>query len=557
MRKFFAPSHFVADDQGNRVRLFWSILVIAMVAITAESVIDLLANRDVLIPSLVLIILFDATGLILYLLSTRGFVRLSSYALVFLLWLVTTWLNIGEGGIYAPTLDIAYLVIIVIAGLLLGETAGLITGGLCTFSMLALALTAIYTRESPNISQSTPMMIFWEDFVFVVIVVGLQFLTTTALKGALNQAHLEIVERRKTEADLVRAKEYAENLIQAANAIIMGLDQQGHVTVFNRAAEKITGYTRQELANQVWLDLSVPTERYPKIWEELNRTLTSGYPRTFENPIVTKNGEERIISWQNTRIGEEIISFGIDVTEQKKLEQARVHDQAELEVQRLLANQREGERTRIARDLHDGPVQELVGITFSLKGMIDDAQGSPLQPDLLSIQSTVQKLIDTLRAYAGELRPPTLMKFGLSKAILSHLDDFHEKHPEIDVEFDATPEEQLLPEDIRLALFRIYQEAMNNILRHAEANRVIVRLHIEDTEALLEIQDNGVGFTPPDEWMELARNKHLGLVGMRERVESIGGRMTITSQKGIGTGIHVSVPHPQSNPENNQTLSLG
>jgi PAS domain S-box-containing protein len=395
-------------------------------------------------------------------------------------------------------------------------------------------------------------MIFWEDLVFVIIVVGLQFLSTTALKGALNHAHQEIIERRRTEADLQQAKAYAENLLQAANAIIIGVDQNGQITIFNQAAEKLTGYSREELANRVWLDVSVPKERYPKIWEELNRTLASGYPRNLENPIITKNGEERIIVWQNTKIGSETISFGIDVTDRKLLEQERLHDQAQLEVQRLLANQREQERIKIARDLHDGPVQQLVGITFSMKALIEDAEGSSLQPELLSVQSTVQELIDNLRIFAGELRPPTLMKFGLEKAIRSHLDEFHEMHPGIAVQLDALQLDINLPEAIRLALFRIYQEAMSNILRHAHATQVSVRLHDEGTSVILEIQDNGVGFVAPTEWMELARNKHLGLVGMRERVDAIGGQIAITSQNGIGTSIHVSVPVNRSEPGNNQ-----
>jgi len=137
----------------------------------------------------------------------------------------------------------------------------------------------------------------------------------------------EDITRRMEAADaLVAAKEYAENLIQTANAMIIGLDMGGNITIFNEAAEQITGYTRDELVGSGWFEVLVPKERYPAVWDQFNRVLSSEGPKNFENPILTKTGEERIIAWQNSPLCEKgrpagTISFGIDITERKIAEE--------------------------------------------------------------------------------------------------------------------------------------------------------------------------------------------------------------------------------------------
>ncbi|TAK09031.1 MAG: diguanylate cyclase, partial [Candidatus Manganitrophaceae bacterium] len=133
------------------------------------------------------------------------------------------------------------------------------------------------------------------------------------------------IERKRTEEALRNAKAFSENLIQTANVIILSLDTAGNIDIFNQAAEKITGYTLSELKGKNWFEILVPKERYPHVWEEFNRLLAGGIPKTFENPILTKSGEERHIMWQNNQIkidGKVVatISFGNDITERKKAE---------------------------------------------------------------------------------------------------------------------------------------------------------------------------------------------------------------------------------------------
>jgi two-component system, cell cycle sensor histidine kinase and response regulator CckA len=137
----------------------------------------------------------------------------------------------------------------------------------------------------------------------------------------------DITERKQVEIDLQTAKDYAENLIQTANTIVVGLDLNGNITVFNQAADEITGYTREELEKRSWFETIVPRNRYPEVWSEFERLSKGGLPRRFENPILTKSGEERYIVWQNNLVHERgkvtgIISFGMDITERKKAEEA-------------------------------------------------------------------------------------------------------------------------------------------------------------------------------------------------------------------------------------------
>jgi PAS domain S-box-containing protein len=130
-----------------------------------------------------------------------------------------------------------------------------------------------------------------------------------------------VSDHRKIEKSLSQEKDFVENLIRTANVIIVGLDREGKIELFNETAEKITGYKFAELKGKNWFEILVPQERYPQIWEEfISLTRIGNMPKTFENPIFTKSGEERIISWQNGLLNDYketkgSISFGIDITE--------------------------------------------------------------------------------------------------------------------------------------------------------------------------------------------------------------------------------------------------
>lgn len=137
----------------------------------------------------------------------------------------------------------------------------------------------------------------------------------------------DITERKRTEAALREAKDYAELLIETASVMIIGLDVAGDIQVYNEAAETITGYSKSDLEGQNWFEVIAPKDKYPEVWAEFTKLSMDEMPSTYENPIQTKAGKERIISWRNSALREEdkivgAIAFGIDITERKRAETA-------------------------------------------------------------------------------------------------------------------------------------------------------------------------------------------------------------------------------------------
>jgi signal transduction histidine kinase len=200
---------------------------------------------------------------------------------------------------------------------------------------------------------------------------------------------------------------------------------------------------------------------------------------------------------------------------------------------------------QLAQELHDVPIQDLYGILYQLNDFDHLIVDQESLAEWAKMRAMVQGVINTLRGICGELRSPTLAPFGLEGAIREHADQFRNKHPGIDVKLELKHDGKELPEQMRLNLFRIYQQAMTNVVRHAEATQVSVTFDWDAKRVVLQIQDNGRGFEVPPRWIRLVREGHLGLVGAAERAELIGGRFKVISRPGEGTLIDVFVPRNQ------------
>lgn len=212
--------------------------------------------------------------------------------------------------------------------------------------------------------------------------------------------------------------------------------------------------------------------------------------------------------------------------------------QAELvESRHRLSEDRELERRKLAQELHDGPIQDLHSVRMRLNiGFQGERQASEtIQDDLLHV-------IRELRSISEDLRPPALAPFGLGAALQTYLNRFQQRHPAIRIEGDIEQDGQQLLEQTRLALFRICQEALSNAAHHSQAQKVQVKFSLDARQCTLEIIDDGIGFTLPNGWMELAQQGHYGLLGMSERAESIGARLEVSSRPGAGTRIYVAKP---------------
>ncbi len=232
----------------------------------------------------------------------------------------------------------------------------------------------------------------------------------------------------------------------------------------------------------------------------------------------------------------------VDMTEVLELKAEMVRSEERIEIQRRISDDYEKERARIARDLHDGPLQELISTNFQISMIQSEEDEAERSSKLKQLSEMLEEQAVSLRSFCNELRPPALAPFGLEKAIRSHIDQVKERHPNIEIKARLDADRNTIPENTRMILYRIYQEGMNNMLKHANASEARVCFYLEDGRAQLELQDKGKGFAIPESWVTLARQGHLGLVGMRERVENIGGELLVQSAPGEGTIVRVTVP---------------
>jgi signal transduction histidine kinase len=196
------------------------------------------------------------------------------------------------------------------------------------------------------------------------------------------------------------------------------------------------------------------------------------------------------------------------------------------------------ERQRLSRELHDSVTQSLYGVSLQAEAasralMAGDA--APIAANLKEIGETTQEALGEMRLLLFELRPPLLEERGLFGALQSRLGAV-ESRAGLTTEIQGEGAERLAPETEQ-ELFRLAQEALNNVLKHAHAHRVTVRLDVTDANATLEVADDGLGFEPA-----LKGGAGFGLPGMRERAERVGGALEIESEPGGGTTVRVTVP---------------
>jgi len=275
--------------------------------------------------------------------------------------------------------------------------------------------------------------------------------------------------------------------------------------------------------------------------------------RSIRHAVERKQNQEALIQ-ANTRLAqamseleERVEERTRELTRRTEVMLAEIAERERVEgylaeVRRRLLDRVETERLELSRELHDGPMQDLYGLIYDLAAVAQDSGHPQIQQILAPLDEKIQAILRSLRSMAGELRPPALAPFGVERAIRAHATNFQEAHPEINLQLKLDPDEQSLTEQIRLAIYRIYQMAMTNIIRHAQASQVAVRFSLNDEWATLEIEDNGCGFERPPSWYEFARQGHLGLAGAAERAEAVGGSLEVRSDPGAGTLVRVVVP---------------
>jgi len=230
-------------------------------------------------------------------------------------------------------------------------------------------------------------------------------------------------------------------------------------------------------------------------------------------------------------------------------EQVQALDQANLvliEAQRRLISEREQERKRLARELHDQVIQDLLSINYELEAL-EAEQGVTLAlaNDLAEVRQGIRELVEALRRICGNLRPPTIDSLGLGAALKSYTRDWaHRTSIHVDLKLDENLGR--LPEATELSIYRIVQEGLNNVRRHAAAKNVEIKLeHTTPRTLMVSLLDDGMGLEEEFDFKNLSDHGHYGLIGISERVALLGGRFRLQDMPSGGALLLVEIPHPR------------
>jgi PAS domain S-box-containing protein len=359
----------------------------------------------------------------------------------------------------------------------------------------------------------------------------------------------DVTAYRRVEDELRNSQARFRAIFDQAHVGMALIDMQGRVVESNTAFEQMLGRKTVELHQKRYIDFVHPADA-PAMRTALHG-LFSG-ENTHMNIEARYVRQDRETVWGYTLLSlihpedghpQYAICLVENITYQKQI-------RAELdEVQRRLIDSREVERLHLSQELHDGPLQELQSINFVLTELENNAvEQEPVdRAQVEQAQESLYEVTKALRVICGDLRPPALAPFGLEKAIRSFLNQSVELNPELEFMANLQEDGQILPEHIRLALFRILQHTLKNTIKHAQASQVHVIFSFDEEQIFLEIRDNGRGFRVPRRWIELVREGHFGLVGANERARAVGGKFTIKSEPGNGTTVRVVVPRSETN----------
>ena len=353
-----------------------------------------------------------------------------------------------------------------------------------------------------------------------------------------------ISERARQEEALRESEEkFAKAFRSSPLPMSIATLEEGRFIEVNEAFLRDVGLPRGEVIGRRAHDLGLWRE--PTAREELVRRLQrDGLVRRYEFEARTRLRERQInqIWAEKINLGGQdcLLDIVWDVTDSKANEEAMRRSRQELrDLAARLQTVREEERTRIARELHDELGQALTGLKMDLswvRGRLPRTQ-SDLSDRLLNSITRLDGTVDSVRRIATELRPGVLDLLGLVAAIEWQSQEFFRRtgiETDLDLQSDDSP-----VDDVRATtIFRILQEALTNVARHAGATRVRIGVLQTQDELRLVVADNGRGITP----VELAGRSSLGLIGIRERAIACGGVLEIAGQPGEGTRVEVRIP---------------
>ena len=356
----------------------------------------------------------------------------------------------------------------------------------------------------------------------------------------------DITARKRAELALRDSEEKYRSVMEASGEPMVVYDTEGRVTYLNPAFTSVFGWTMEELLGKKVP--YVPDPNWPETLAAIEDVFKApeGY-YGFESRRCTKSGEtiDVIISASAYR-DEQGVPRGMvanlkDITARKRAEEALARSENRLrQLSSQLLSAQETERKRVAQELHDGIGQALTGIRFGLAnalGQTDESGSMTMVEPLESLIPVIQGAMEEVRRISMDLRPYILDDLGILATITWCCRIFRSMHTGISIEKETDVREEDVPESLKVVIFRVLQEALNNIAKHSNADLVHVFLHHRDGGIRLSVSDNGDGFDTERALAAESIRRGFGLTSMKERVQLSGGVFSIQTMSGEGTTI--------------------
>ncbi|MDO9333137.1 MAG: PAS domain S-box protein [Dehalococcoidales bacterium] len=334
-------------------------------------------------------------------------------------------------------------------------------------------------------------------------------------------------------------RRYRELFVRAHDAIWMQ-DLEGRILAANQAAADLTGYGGEEALGTNVTRFLAPGAL--ELAREVRRKLMSGIEveQPYEQRVIRKDGTEAIIMLTTSIIMDEngkpiFQHISRDVTRERRLaENLRLYA-------RQITHAHEEERKRIARELHDDSIQALSILSRRVDELISaQSRRSKIIKPLEEVRAEIDNVLARIRLFAQDLRPPTLDYLGLIPAVRELLTQVGQQtgiQADLRIEGEGR---HFMPED-ELLIYRIIQEALRNVWRHASAKQVHVAIRFNARSATVDVTDDGNGFVIGEDLRFVQAGK-IGLAGMQERADLLGGTLSIQSKPGQGTTVNLVVP---------------
>jgi PAS domain S-box-containing protein len=352
----------------------------------------------------------------------------------------------------------------------------------------------------------------------------------------------DITERKRVDDDFRKQKEVLQKIFDYIPIMVTFYDAEGKLKLANQEWERTQGWSLREIEEQ---KADILAELYPDALYRCTVLKTvaeaDGHWRDFTS--TTRDGKKIDVSWAVVRLSDQTtVCIGKNITERKRTEAERN------QLMRRLITAQEDERRYISRELHDNMGQYLAALILGLESLGAVSQ-LPLRAhdELVYLKDVTKQFEQAVHRFTLDLRPTALDDLGLQVALAASVDDWARRcQYTVSADFHCSGfddrQQRLLPE-IEAALYRVVQEALTNVLRHAEASNVSVILERQPDDVRLIVEDDGKGFDVDALMRVPVANRRLGLTGMRERVELVGGTLEVDS--GAGTTIVVNIPLAQ------------